>query len=124
MVYLITYSPFEEHYEKYCYLNLKSIYSQILFVQEMVTCIVFVLCCVGSGHCYHELFTGAEDCYRVCECLSVSELETSNIRRPRPGLSHAVLYKGTLHINNTNILYRTSRQFCDRYTNCKFNGQV
>ena len=48
--------------------------------------LVFVLCCVGSGLCYHELFTGAEECCRVCECLSVSELETSIIRRPRPGL--------------------------------------
>ena len=48
--------------------------------------LVIVLCCVGSGHCYHELFTGAEECYRVCECLSRSKLETSNNRRPRLGL--------------------------------------
>jgi hypothetical protein len=48
--------------------------------------VAFILCCVGSGFCDHELFYRTEDFYRVCECLSVSELETSNIRRPRPEL--------------------------------------
>ena len=46
---------------------------------------MFVLCCVVSGLCDHELFIRAEECYRVCECLSVSEPETSYIRRPRLG---------------------------------------
>jgi len=45
--------------------------------------LVFVLWCVCSGHCYHELFTGAEECYRVCECEWTGNLK---YRRPRPGL--------------------------------------
>jgi hypothetical protein len=42
---------------------------------------VCCVCCVGSSLC-EELITRSEESYRVC--LIVCDLETSNVRRPRP----------------------------------------
>ena len=47
--------------------------------------VAFVVCRVSSGLC-DGLITGSVEPCRVYVCLSVIELETSNIRRPRPGL--------------------------------------
>jgi hypothetical protein len=44
-------------------------------------------CCVlaGRGLC-DELITRSEECYRLCVCLIVCDVETSTVRRPRPEL--------------------------------------
>ena len=43
--------------------------------------LVFVVCCVGSGHCY-ELINHPAESDRVCPI--VCDLETPKKRRPRP----------------------------------------
>jgi hypothetical protein len=36
--------------------------------EGMDVCLVFIVCCVGSGHC-EELITRSEESYRVCVCV-------------------------------------------------------
>jgi len=45
-----------------------------------IFCVCGVLC--GSVIC-DDLITRSEDSYRVCVCLSMGDLETSMLRRPR-----------------------------------------
>jgi hypothetical protein len=46
-------------------------------------CLVFVVCCVGSGLC-DGLITRPEESYRVRVCVCVCVLQTSTLRRPGP----------------------------------------
>ena len=55
----------------------------------MEVSLVFVVCCVGRGHC-DDVITRTEKSYRVfvcvCVCLIVCDLETTTTRRPKPDL--------------------------------------
>jgi hypothetical protein len=59
--------------------------------------LVFVVCCVGSGLC-DELITGSEESNRLC--VSVSDIEISTVKRPRPEMGWGATGK-------KNILLRT-----------------
>jgi len=50
-------------------------------------CLLFVVCCAGSGLC-DELITRSEESYCMCVCvfLTVFDLETSTVKRSRPEL--------------------------------------
>ena len=83
------------------------------FATLYVRCLLFVVCCVGSGLC-DGLITLTEEFYRVC--VSVCDLETSTVRRPRTDLGcrttkkSTTLYKSCLFFE---LLYNSTCSFSE-----------